>query len=411
MDALQQQRSQVGAMGGSMAGLLGQVAAGGGALGAQLAENIGQGFGLQTRQEKEAVKNQAAMKDVMSGNLVKMKNLRTKLGQTKDADPRMLMVLNQRIEEAEAKVKADIDRRRQISREEAQDAQQVIENERSAKQFGMTVAEWNQAQEDRTTATEREIKARTTTVNKLRAAGSDNIADLVENFVITPKEATTMLAESKKLGLKAADYGTYYNAQGEQITAGLDPETGTLYHTTAKGLVPIDPAGWTKGKQEGITGGGAPSKTETDSVRALITTNPEIKQMIEASTGSPGFFYGTNANPEVEDAAYTTIAGEAKTLMGQRPELSFMEATKLATANYLNQETKSEGGKSLSAEEKLRTSPKLLARKADLEAGKAVTIDGKVYRLVEGVTGWEVRDVTEQSNQQALGGNTLNMGY
>lgn len=55
---LMQQRAGISQMGGSMSQLLGQVAAGGGATGAQLAEGLGGMFGLKTREEDKAAQLQ-----------------------------------------------------------------------------------------------------------------------------------------------------------------------------------------------------------------------------------------------------------------------------------------------------------------------------------------------------------------
>ena len=64
LDQLSARRAQLGTMGGSMAGLLGQVAGGGSILGEQLAEGIAGGLGLKTKQEKQAEAVQSAMKGI-----------------------------------------------------------------------------------------------------------------------------------------------------------------------------------------------------------------------------------------------------------------------------------------------------------------------------------------------------------
>lgn len=68
LDQLSARRAQLGTMGGSMAGLLGQVAGGGSILGEQLAEGIAGGLGLKTRQEKQAEQTQTAMKGINYGD-------------------------------------------------------------------------------------------------------------------------------------------------------------------------------------------------------------------------------------------------------------------------------------------------------------------------------------------------------
>lgn len=59
IDDLMKQRAAIGQMGGSMSGLLGQVAAGGGATGSMMAEGLGGLFGLSTPEEKKAAELQA----------------------------------------------------------------------------------------------------------------------------------------------------------------------------------------------------------------------------------------------------------------------------------------------------------------------------------------------------------------
>jgi hypothetical protein len=54
LNELAQQRQAISNMGGSMSDLLGQVAAGGGATGAMMAEGLGGMFGLKTREEQKA---------------------------------------------------------------------------------------------------------------------------------------------------------------------------------------------------------------------------------------------------------------------------------------------------------------------------------------------------------------------
>ena len=58
IDELMKQRQAVGQMGGSMSQLLGQVAAGGGATGAMMAEGLGGMFGMKTAEEAKAAQIQ-----------------------------------------------------------------------------------------------------------------------------------------------------------------------------------------------------------------------------------------------------------------------------------------------------------------------------------------------------------------
>lgn len=103
---LMKQRQAISNMGGSMSDLLGQVAAGGGATGAMMAEGLGGMFGLQTREEAKA----AQIQD-MASNL----NLETPQGLALFAR----MLNNQGMTEeamkvfelAKAKEAADLDRK------------------------------------------------------------------------------------------------------------------------------------------------------------------------------------------------------------------------------------------------------------------------------------------------------------
>lgn len=61
---LMKQQQQLGTMGGSMAGLLGQVAGGGNIMGQLLAEGIAQGTGLKTKEEAQAQKAQDIFKTI-----------------------------------------------------------------------------------------------------------------------------------------------------------------------------------------------------------------------------------------------------------------------------------------------------------------------------------------------------------
>lgn len=60
LNDLMKQRQAIGQMGGSMNQLLGQVAAGGGATGAMMAEGLGGMFGMQTPEEAKAAEIQRA---------------------------------------------------------------------------------------------------------------------------------------------------------------------------------------------------------------------------------------------------------------------------------------------------------------------------------------------------------------
>jgi len=79
LNQLMQQRAGISQMGGSMNQLLGQVAAGGGATGAQLAEGLGGMFGLQTREEILAEKEQEVFKGLDTTNVESLSNAISRL--------------------------------------------------------------------------------------------------------------------------------------------------------------------------------------------------------------------------------------------------------------------------------------------------------------------------------------------
>ena len=85
LDQLSARRAQLGTMGGSMAGLLGQVAGGGSILGEQLAEGIAGGLGLKTKQEKQAETVQAAMQGIKYDDPASMLQVAKKLEATNPA--------------------------------------------------------------------------------------------------------------------------------------------------------------------------------------------------------------------------------------------------------------------------------------------------------------------------------------
>lgn len=97
MEDLMQQRNQLSQLGGSMSGLLGQVAGGGSILGQQLAEGIGRGLGLKTQEEAMAERQMQQAKAVMSGDMTKLVELREKLLADPDANPAMIGAIDQRL--------------------------------------------------------------------------------------------------------------------------------------------------------------------------------------------------------------------------------------------------------------------------------------------------------------------------
>jgi len=64
IDAIAQQQQSLGQLGGSMSGLLGQVAGGGNIMGQVLAEGIARGAGLKTQEEAQAEKAQSIFKNL-----------------------------------------------------------------------------------------------------------------------------------------------------------------------------------------------------------------------------------------------------------------------------------------------------------------------------------------------------------
>lgn len=121
---LMQQRAGISQMGGSMNQLLGQVAAGGGATGAQLAEGIGGMFGLQTREEAQAkqlqdMASQVSMEDpVALGAFAKRLN---DMGMTKQA----VQVMEKR-QSVIDQLNADEDRKRKNALPERRTYNQII---------------------------------------------------------------------------------------------------------------------------------------------------------------------------------------------------------------------------------------------------------------------------------------------
>ena len=326
MDALQQQRSQVGAMGGSMAGLLGQVAAGGGALGAQLAENIGQGFGLQTRQEKEAERTQAQMKDAMSGNLVKMQNLQKKLSESGNADPRMMLLLEQRINTQRDRVKAEEDRRRQIARQTASDKRAdsaenraSAEAARSAQRFDFTVEDRQAAADLLDTETKQAAAMRAAAVTRLRGTHPD-FADLVEAGF---DPATYLELGRKASALDLTEVGSFNDGTTEFV-GGIDKNTNQLVRANEKGMfVPIgDSSNVVKGKLTAPKGSGAPTKSQLDQVNSLATVRQGASALIAASAPliedpDAGFFGGSIPDPAFKDAFVAQVAQRANDIVAQ----------------------------------------------------------------------------------------------
>lgn len=142
LEGLQQQRRQIGQMGGSMAGLLGQVAAGGTLLGEQLAEGIAGGLGLKTQQEAQAEAQQQAVQGMKMGNLTSMKAARDRLAALDNVSPAALAALDDRIMQAE-----DRALQRQANSEARQRA--IAAEQRAAATFRMQKEQFDRAAGDK----------------------------------------------------------------------------------------------------------------------------------------------------------------------------------------------------------------------------------------------------------------------
>ena len=119
LEDLMQQRQAISGMGGSMSGLLGQVAAGGSVLGQQMAEAIGQGMGLKTAEEVAAERNIEQANLIQSAdNLTRLKAVRKRIMDTPNANPVLLEQVNKRIEAEEQAISARADKAYERSRDE-----------------------------------------------------------------------------------------------------------------------------------------------------------------------------------------------------------------------------------------------------------------------------------------------------
>ena len=404
--ALQQQSGQIANMGGSMAGLLGQIAAGGSSFGSQMAENLGQGLGLKTKQEVAAERTQAQMKDAMSGNLVKMQNLQKKLSESGNADPRMMLLLEQRINTQRDRVKAEEDRRRQNERAESAESRATAQEAREAGRYGMSVSDWEKAREEKARSTVEENKARQKITSNLREAGANNLADMVENFVITPAEAFQLQAAASKSGIKASDFKTYYNSVGQQITAAIDPSSQTLLRLTSTGLVPIKPEGWNDTEPK-ISGAPAATSNQINTARNIVEGNPEVKALISGLTADKGLIWDSE-NPEVFDAAVANLAGDALKIQQANPLMDFSDAVKRAVGDLVPKKESTEG-EPLSNEERVDLALKNVEQR--LIQGEVVRFEGQLYKLVpdpQNPGEPVVRNITKESAEQALGGNNIN---
>lgn len=114
LNDLMKQRQAISNMGGSMNQLLGQVAAGGGATGAMMAEGLGGMFGLSTREEQKAAELQAMAENMdltTSGGLAEFARMLNGLGYTTEA----IKVLEKR-DSVLDRERAEIDRQERIAK-------------------------------------------------------------------------------------------------------------------------------------------------------------------------------------------------------------------------------------------------------------------------------------------------------
>ena len=98
-----QQRQAISGMGGSMSGLLGQVAAGGSVLGQQMAEAIGHGMGLKTAEEVAVERQSQQAKAVMTADMDKLTALREQFIADPNANPALISALDERITKLQEK--------------------------------------------------------------------------------------------------------------------------------------------------------------------------------------------------------------------------------------------------------------------------------------------------------------------
>ena len=249
LDALQQQRAQMAGMGGSMAGLLGQVAGGGNILGQQLAEGIARTAGLKTAQEVEAEKNQAMMRDVMSGNLNKMKRLRENLSGREDVDPRVLAALDERITTAEDRQRSIIDRAENKAFRERQEARAEEASQLAQDRFAWTKQQAADALA-RQEAEDAEVIAKRNNQIKM-IEGMPNAEAYIEPLragLLEPGDVYRSLSEANQKDL--VEIGNY-NDGTNTVVGAIDKKTGTVYIATSKGWAAQGAdSKWAKGKLE-----------------------------------------------------------------------------------------------------------------------------------------------------------------
>lgn len=124
LNELAQQRQAISNMGGSMSDLLGQVAAGGGATGAMMAEGLGGMFGLKTREEQKAAQlnDMASTFDLnTSAGLASFAKQLNDMGMTKEA----IMVMD-KYQSVLGTERAEADRQERIAKGDTRTMQKPI---------------------------------------------------------------------------------------------------------------------------------------------------------------------------------------------------------------------------------------------------------------------------------------------
>ena len=212
LEGLAQQRRNISQMGGSMSGLLGQVAAGGSVLGEQLAEGIAGGLGLKTQQEAQAEAQQGAVQGIKMGNLNSMKAARDRLSQLDDVNPAALAALDDRIMQAED---------RALQRRTANDARQrAIEADQRAKAtFNMQMKQYTDAQDD-------ETAQRAAIEGMLPAIDDAYMSPAMKKVVMTldPAQALTYVKAAKDKASQAVKLSAF-NSRADEILESLQSPT------------------------------------------------------------------------------------------------------------------------------------------------------------------------------------------
>ena len=407
LDALQQQRAQMAGMGGSMAGLLGQVAGGGNILGQQLAEGIARTAGLKTAQEVEAEKNQAMMRDVMSGNLNKMKRLRENLSGRKDVDPRVLAALDERITTAEDRQRSIIDRAESKAFRERQEARAEEASQLAQDRFAWTKQQAADALARQEAEDAEVIAKRNNQIKMIEGMkGADAYIEPLKAGLLEPGDVYRSLSEANQKDL--VEIGNY-NDGTNTVVGAIDKKTGTVYIATSEGWAAQGAdSKWAKGKLEAVKTTPAKSATAQDVkyVTSVIKTNPTFQSAVEAMApvvGS-GFFSEGEPDQEFVDNLSNVIANAAKQYAAKN-NVGFQEAVTAVGERVIQQET----AKALESQDSMVDLTSVIDADDEeafriLNEGGRVRRNGRIYQVNK--YGYPV-DVTDRAQQEMLGGNTM----